>query len=217
MCSSARRHSQPPRNLGRCGPVHSAGRHARASSCAPTIDPGSFAQVISQPPCSFSGARIWAGADGRSIFRYIPGSSTRCKGPMRIVVFTHSLVSDWNHGNAHFLRGIARELASRGHELHILEPRDGWSLQNLIANHGAAAVEDFHRAFPDLRSTPYDLEALNLARELDAADLVLVHEWNSHELVRRCGQYRARHGNLTLLFHDTHHRSVTDRAAMQRY
>ena len=25
-------------------------------------------------------------------------------------LFTHSLVSDWNHGNAHFLRGIATEL-----------------------------------------------------------------------------------------------------------
>lgn len=136
---------------------------------------------------------------------------------MRIVIFTHSLVSDWNHGNAHFLRGIARELASRGHDLHILEPRDGWSLQNLIANYGTAAIENFHQAFPDLRSTPYDLETLNLERELDGAGLVLVHEWNPPSLVRRCGQYRARRGNLTLLFHDTHHRSVTDRAAMQQY
>jgi spore maturation protein CgeB len=29
---------------------------------------------------------------------------------MRVVIFCHSLVSDWNHGNAHFLRGVAREL-----------------------------------------------------------------------------------------------------------
>ena len=33
---------------------------------------------------------------------------------MRFVIFTHSLVSDWNHGNAHFLRGIARELIEQG-------------------------------------------------------------------------------------------------------
>jgi spore maturation protein CgeB len=33
---------------------------------------------------------------------------------MRIVLFCHSLVSDWNHGNAHFLRGIAAELLARG-------------------------------------------------------------------------------------------------------
>ena len=26
--------------------------------------------------------------------------------PMTIVIFCHSLISDWNHGNAHFLRGV---------------------------------------------------------------------------------------------------------------
>jgi spore maturation protein CgeB len=38
---------------------------------------------------------------------------------MRIVLFYHSLLSDWNHGNAHFLRGIATELMTRGHEVHV--------------------------------------------------------------------------------------------------
>ena len=36
---------------------------------------------------------------------------------MRIAMFYHSLASDWNHGNAHFLRGIATELIERGHAL----------------------------------------------------------------------------------------------------
>ena len=36
---------------------------------------------------------------------------------MKFVLFYHSLVSDWNHGNAHFLRGIVRELMARGHEV----------------------------------------------------------------------------------------------------
>ena len=34
---------------------------------------------------------------------------------MRVVIFCHSLVSDWNHGNAHFLRGVVSELIARGH------------------------------------------------------------------------------------------------------
>jgi len=55
---------------------------------------------------------------------------------MRFVIFTHSLVSDWNHGNAHFLRGFATELATRGHDLRIFEPRDGWSRRNLLTYHG---------------------------------------------------------------------------------
>ena len=29
---------------------------------------------------------------------------------MRFVFYTHSLVSDWNHGNAHFVRGVLREV-----------------------------------------------------------------------------------------------------------
>jgi spore maturation protein CgeB len=136
---------------------------------------------------------------------------------MRIVIFTHSLISDWNHGNAHFLRGYAQELLARGHQLHILEPRDGWSLQNLLAESGPAAVRAFEDAFPGLRSLRYDYATFDLERELAGADLVLVHEWNSHALVRRIGEHRAKGGRYKLLFHDTHHRSLTDSEAMSRY
>jgi spore maturation protein CgeB len=40
---------------------------------------------------------------------------------MRFVLYTHSLVSDWNHGNAHFLRGVMRDLTRRGHSAVALE------------------------------------------------------------------------------------------------
>ena len=55
---------------------------------------------------------------------------------MRVVLFVHSLVSDWNHGNAHFLRGVVAELDARGHDVRVLEPHDGWSRANLVADHG---------------------------------------------------------------------------------
>ena len=61
-----------------------------------------------------------------------------------------SLVSDWNHGNAHFLRGIASELQARGHEVRIFEPQDSWSRLNLLQGAGPNAVDDFERAFPHL-------------------------------------------------------------------
>src|SRR5688500_911981 len=105
------------------------------------------------------------------------------RGPMRFVYFTHSLVSDWNHGNAHFLRGIVRELTPRGHDVRLFEPRDNWSLQNLIADQGPEAVARFATTFPGLRSTTYDLTTLDLDRALDGADVVIVHEWNDHNLV----------------------------------
>ena len=58
---------------------------------------------------------------------------------MRIAYFAHSLVSCWNHGNAHFLRGVLRELARRGHAVTAYEPAGAWSLQNLLRDHGEAA------------------------------------------------------------------------------
>jgi spore maturation protein CgeB len=136
---------------------------------------------------------------------------------MRFVIFTHSLISDWNHGNAHFLRGIATELVTRGHHVQIFEPRDGWSLRNLIAEKGDAAIAEFQQAYPLLRSTFYDEETLDLPGVLHDADIVIVHEWNSHDLVSRIGGYRATHPHFQLFFHDTHHRSVTARDSMAAY
>jgi spore maturation protein CgeB len=135
---------------------------------------------------------------------------------MRVVMFYHSVLSDWNHGNAHFLRGVATELISRGHAVSIYEPHDAWSLQNLLAEHGEAPFAKFHAAYPRLSATRYDLKTLDLEQALDGADLVLVHEWNDHDLVRRIGEHRARN-SYALLFHDTHHRLVTDTESMMDY
>jgi spore maturation protein CgeB len=136
---------------------------------------------------------------------------------MRIVLFCHSLVSDWNHGNAHFLRGIATELLARGHDLRVYEPADAWSAQNLLADGGADAITGYRAAYPQLEPTRYDPAELDLDAALDGADLVIVHEWNTHDLVRAIGERRARGGRFVLLFHDTHHRSVSDPAAMGAY
>src|SRR3546814_18914287 len=75
---------------------------------------------------------------------------------MRIVLYTHSLVSDWNHGNAHFLRGVMRELTHRGHRTVALEPEQGWSRANLLCDQGSAAIARFGTAFPDLTVETYD-------------------------------------------------------------
>src|SRR5687768_7457986 len=134
--------------------------------------------------------------------------------PMRIVMFYHSLLSDWNHGNAHFLRGVVAELVERGHDVRVYEPRDAWSVQNLVAEHGESPIRRFRDAYPTLRGVTvlYDLATLDLDAALDGADLVLVHEWNDRDLVARVGRHRAgrtRRDRYRLLFHDTHHRAVT--------
>ena len=58
---------------------------------------------------------------------------------MNVVYFTHSLASCWNHGNAHFLRGIVAELLDRGHDVVVYEPADGWSREQLLADAGHGA------------------------------------------------------------------------------
>jgi spore maturation protein CgeB len=136
---------------------------------------------------------------------------------MRIVMFYHSLISDWNHGNAHFLRGVASELTQRGHEVCVYEPADSWSVRNLLADCGPTAIDAFRRAYPGLSSQRYALPAFDLERALDRADLVLVHEWNEPELIARIGAERRKTRSFRLLFHDTHHRAATEPDAMARF
>jgi spore maturation protein CgeB len=136
---------------------------------------------------------------------------------MRILMFYHSLLSDWNHGNAHFLRGVATELILRGHEVHIFEPENSWSLSNLLAEHGDEPICQFRQIYPKLNSVRYNLNSFPLENELEDADLVIVHEWNDHRLVKRIGNHRARNGGYKLLFHDTHHRMVTEPYSMSGY
>jgi spore maturation protein CgeB len=136
---------------------------------------------------------------------------------MRFVLFYHSLISDWNHGNAHFLRGVVRELQVRGHRVDVFEPAFGWSLRNLIEQHGETALEAFHRAYPTMHSALYTLDDMDLERILEGADVVLVHEWNDPKLVARIGECRARGGGFRLLFHDTHHRAVSEPDAIRAF
>jgi spore maturation protein CgeB len=128
---------------------------------------------------------------------------------VRVAIFCHSILSDWNHGNAHFLRGISRELLRRGHAVQVFEPRDAWSVQNLVADVGASALEDFRAHYPPIRVQRYELAQLDLEKALEHTHLVLVHEWNAPELVQRIGALRARGAGFRVLFHDTHHRMLT--------
>jgi spore maturation protein CgeB len=136
---------------------------------------------------------------------------------MRIVLFCHSLLSDWNHGNAHFLRGVVSELQARGHDVRVFEPANGWSHRMLLAEAGPGAIAGFHLAYPRLSSTRYSPDSLDLDQALDGSDVVLVHEWNEAALVKRLGRHHASRRSYILLFHDTHHRSVTDPQAWSHY
>jgi spore maturation protein CgeB len=136
---------------------------------------------------------------------------------VKFAFFYHSLVSDWNHGNAHFLRGILSQLISEGHEVRVFEPWNSWSRENLIQEKGAQAISDFYEVYPRLSSFLYDPFTIDLDEALDEVNVVLVHEWNDPSFIKRIGLQRKNSGSFVLFFHDTHHRSITDEQSIARY
>lgn len=132
---------------------------------------------------------------------------------MRFALFYHSVISDWNHGNAHFLRGMMRALQARGHQVVCYEPADAWSVQNLLAEK-PNAIEDFEARFPDLQYVRYRGTG-DFAAWLRGADAAIVHEWNEPELVARIGRL-CRQLDVRALFHDTHYRVVQDEPWRER-
>ena len=157
--------------------------------------------------------------------------------PVRFVYFPHSLASDWNHGNAHFLRGVLSELVSRGHRVDSYEQADNWSRWNLAHDHGEAAATAYLDHYPELAGVEHEYplppdactdapgghavdlaaDALNLDEILATADVVIVHEWNPPSVVAAVGRHHQNNGHYRLLFHDTHHRVVSEPAEMARF
>jgi spore maturation protein CgeB len=127
--------------------------------------------------------------------------------------FYQSVISDWNHGNAHFLRGLMRALQARGHSVVCYEQADNWSLCNLLSAN-PHAIHEFALRFPDLQFEHYapgpDFERW-ARHKLAGVDVALVHEWNTPEVIHVLGRL-CRALGVRALFHDTHYRVVLDDA-----
>jgi spore maturation protein CgeB len=136
-------------------------------------------------------------------------------GRLKIRMFAHSWISDWNHGNAHFLRGLAYELTRLGHDVRCYEEIDSWSMTNLVEEGVEKAAEafcNFRKAFPtlDVRSFRRGEFFFKYAEEeLRASDVVIIHEWNDPEVVDELLALKPKLG-FRALFHDTHHRAYTN-------
>ncbi|HTK95003.1 MAG TPA: glycosyltransferase [Terriglobales bacterium] len=141
---------------------------------------------------------------------------------MNLRIFAHSWVSDWNHGNAHFLRGLARSLVRAGNNVRCYEQLGSWSLSNLVRQEGERAIDSidhFRRIFPELDIRFYNLDHTLtdfLARELRNADVVLIHEWNEPQLVNAVLALKEKLG-FRVLLHDTHHRAFTSPRDLLRF
>ncbi len=138
---------------------------------------------------------------------------------LRIAYFAHSLRSDWNNGNAHFLRGLLRALHSLNHAVTAFEPATGWSFDNLLTEpKGRQSLDAFKQTYPELDLQTYapaelDLDDASLWQErLQGAQIVILHEWNPPALAHLLLHLR-RKLHFKLLFHDTHHRASSSPAS----
>ena len=137
---------------------------------------------------------------------------------MKICFVAHSVISCWNNGNAHFLRGVMTSLQALGHEVSVLEPAEGWSRTNLLMDAGEAALAENGARFRHLAPCLYESvpQALDLLATVEP-DLVVVHEWNAPGLVNAIGARRRAGERFLLLFHDTHHRALSQPEEISRF
>lgn len=130
---------------------------------------------------------------------------------LRIAYLAHALRSDWNNGNAHFLRGLLRALGVMGHDLIGFEPEAAWSITNLRTEEiGERALAQFVELYPDLKiisyGAPSGVDKEFWRTQLQGCDVVILHEWNPPALAQLLLELRKELG-YRLLFHDTHHRA----------
>ncbi|HUR37151.1 MAG TPA: glycosyltransferase [Terriglobales bacterium] len=142
--------------------------------------------------------------------------------PLRIHIFAHSLVSDWSHGSAHFLRGLARSLMQMGHRVRCHEELGSWSLVNLVRTEqerSIDAIDQFRSQFRELDIHFYERkDGLRdfLKSDLRNADVVLLHEWNEPDAINTVLSLKSEL-RFKALFLDTHHRAYTRAGEMLKF
>ena len=138
---------------------------------------------------------------------------------LRLAYFAHTLRSDWNNGNAHFLRGLMRAMGYLGHDVTVFEPETEWSVDNLREEAGGArSLDTFLEVYSDLYVQTYaDGETEELWRKrLRGVEAVILHEWNKPALAQMLLRLRDELG-YKLLFHDTHHRASSSPEQMELF
>ena len=144
------------------------------------------------------------------------------KRPLNIRLFAHSLVSDWNHGNAHFLRGLVRELMKMGHGVRCYEELGSWSLTNLVQQEkerSIEAIDQFRQLYHELDIHFYKNDATLrdfLLKELRDVDVVVIHEWNDPHVVNTILSLKQQL-KFRALFHDTHHRAYSQAGQILKF
>src|SRR5260370_19540934 len=79
---------------------------------------------------------------------------------------------------------------------------------NGMRDGGAAALAEAAALVSGAAVHTYDVNQIDLDQAMDGADVAIVQEWNAPDLIAAIGRHRVGGALYTLLFHDSHHRSV---------
>ncbi len=216
------RHPDVPRAVGRRRGVRPAGdaaalARAHATTCWTIPERGApLGEAAQNAPARYTPEAMVARHSGMCIAASRAVRSRGLRAPDGIVYFTHSLRSCWNHGNAHFLRGVLRELSARGHDVVAFEPAAAGACTNLLATTARRRSSAFARPIPELADRvrfagPRSRRRAGRRRPGDRPRMERAGA--GRRASAHCG---ARGARFTLLFHDTHHRAVSDPEAIAR-
>ena len=134
-----------------------------------------------------------------------------------IAYLAHTFRSDWNNGNAHFLRGLMRALVAQGDEVKLFEPEHGTGRFDHLKTEadGQRSLDEFNLLFPELHISTY-ADDVDWRAHLQDCSVVILHEWNPPELAQTLLKLRDEL-EFTLLFHDTHHRASSTPEQIARF
>ena len=69
---------------------------------------------------------------------------------MKIVIFGLSITSSWGNGHATTYRGLVRELARRGHQVHFIERDMSWYADNRDLHVASGARASLYQGLHEL-------------------------------------------------------------------
>ncbi len=140
---------------------------------------------------------------------------------LRLAYFAHTIRSDWNNGNAHFLRGLLRALGQLGHDVTAFEPEHEWSVENLLGEpNGKTFAPAICRDVS--RTSRFNIRRSNAATRVsgERACAISISSCCTNgirpSLRTLCWLAREDLG-CKLLFHDTHHRASSSPEQIERF
>jgi len=126
------------------------------------------------------------------------GTGDHRSSPLHIVIFSASIVSDWQNPAATTVRAVMRALIAEGHEVVHLEERRNQPTVDLLRARGSVGLRDFTERYAELPYRTYEMPSglertVWFVRQVSTADAVIILDGTPHGVVELAAQLPSRH------------------------